>query len=194
MADFLRQFISHNRMLEGGFVIEDRLVTLADIECPILSAVGMVDQIAPAAGVRAIRQAAPRADIYELALQAGHFGLVVGSNANRVTWPTVAGWTRWRAGEGEMPDEVTPVPEEGQLTSAPEVAGRVGYGLELAGAVGTGIARSMAGTARTTAPESAHAHARSRWAASPARPSQADPAEHANLARPAGRGTDAQGA
>jgi putative long chain acyl-CoA synthase len=151
MADFLRQFISHNRMLEGGFVIEDRLVTLADIECPILSAVGMVDQIAPAAGVRAIRQAAPRADIYELALQAGHFGLVVGSNANRVTWPTVAGWTRWRAGEGEMPDEVTPVPEEGQLTSAPEVAGRVGYGLELAGAVGTGIARSMAGTARTTA-------------------------------------------
>ena len=32
MADFLRQFIAHNRMLEGGFVIEDRLVTLADIE------------------------------------------------------------------------------------------------------------------------------------------------------------------
>jgi putative long chain acyl-CoA synthase len=151
MADFLRQFIAHNRMLEGGFVIEGRLVTLADIECPILSAVGMVDQIAPAGGVRAIRQAAPSADIYELALQAGHFGLVVGSNANRVTWPTVAAWTQWRAGEGELPAEVTPVPEDGQLTSVPEVAGRVGYGLELAGAVGTGIARSMAGTARTTA-------------------------------------------
>jgi putative long chain acyl-CoA synthase len=36
LAEFLRQFIAHNRMLEGGFVIEDRLVTLADIACPIL--------------------------------------------------------------------------------------------------------------------------------------------------------------
>ena len=34
-------------------------------------------------GVRAIRRAAPRADVYELALPAGHFGLVVGSTANR---------------------------------------------------------------------------------------------------------------
>src|SRR5262249_25306647 len=63
MADFLRQFIAHNRMLEGGFVIEDRLVTLADIRRPILAVVGTVDQIAPAAGVRAIEQAAPAAEI-----------------------------------------------------------------------------------------------------------------------------------
>ncbi|MFL5832356.1 MAG: acyl-CoA synthetase, partial [Solirubrobacteraceae bacterium] len=82
MADFLRQFIAHNRMLEGGFVIEDRLVTLADIACPVLSVVGSVDEIAPAAGVRAIRLAAPRADVYELCLDAGHFGLVVGSRSN----------------------------------------------------------------------------------------------------------------
>ena len=91
MADFLRQFIAHNRMLEGGFVIDGRLLTLADIECPILSVVGTVDEIAPAAGVRAIRLAAPRAAVYELALAAGHFGLVVGSTSNEVTWPTVAG-------------------------------------------------------------------------------------------------------
>src|SRR5947209_7484689 len=89
MADFLRQFIAHNRMLEGGFVIEERLVTLADIACPILSVVGDVDEIAPAAGVRAIRQAAPRAEVHELALHAGHFGLVVGSNAYEITWAKV---------------------------------------------------------------------------------------------------------
>ena len=68
MAEFLRQFVSSNRMLEGGFVIEDRLVTLADIECPVLTVVGTVDQLAPAAGVRAITQAAPRAEVYELDL------------------------------------------------------------------------------------------------------------------------------
>ena len=150
MADFMRQFVAHNRMLEGGFVIEDRLVTLADIVSPILSVVGTVDEIAPAAGVRAIRQAAPRADVYELALRAGHFGLVVGSTANKVTWPAVAAWARWREGDGELPEEITAVPDETALELAPEVRNRVGYGLELATGVGTGMARSVLGTATRT--------------------------------------------
>ena len=151
MADFLRQFIAHNRMLEGGFVIEDRLVTLADIECPILSVVGTVDEIAPAPGVRAVRQAAPRADVYELALQAGHFGLVVGSKSNAVTWPAVADWIHWRGGDAELPRTVDRIPDEASLDMAPEVRNRVGYGMELAGGVGAGIARSALRTARITA-------------------------------------------
>lgn len=113
--------------------------------------VGTLDEIAPAAGVRAIRNAAPRADVYELALRAGHFGLVVGSTSNAVTWPTVAAWTHWRSDEGELPADVSPVPDETSLELAPEVRGRLGYGLELAGAVGTGMARSLVGTTRRTA-------------------------------------------
>jgi putative long chain acyl-CoA synthase len=151
MADFLRQFIAHNRMLEGGFVIEDRLVTLADISRPILAAVGTVDQIAPSTGVRAIAHAAPAAEIYELPLRAGHFGLVVGSLATQVTWPTVAAWTRWRAGEGPLPELVTTQPEELETDLARQVGGRVGYGVELAAGVGVGMARSVVGTATRAA-------------------------------------------
>jgi putative long chain acyl-CoA synthase len=152
MADFLRQFIAHNRLLEGGFVVEDRLVTLADIACPILSVVGTVDDIAPAPGVRAIRLAAPRAEVYELTLHAGHFGLVVGSTSNAVTWPTVAAWARWRAGAGELPPGVERVPDDDtSLEVSPEVRNRLGYGLELAGAVGAGMARSAIGTTRLAA-------------------------------------------
>jgi putative long chain acyl-CoA synthase len=143
----MRQFIAHNRMLEGGFVIEGRLVTLADIDCPILYVVGTVDEIAPAAGVRPIRQAAPRADVYELSLKAGHFGLVVGTKSNQVTWPTVAAWARWRDGDGELPAELATVPDDAAIELAPEVRNRVTYGLELAGGVGTGMARSVVGTA-----------------------------------------------
>jgi putative long chain acyl-CoA synthase len=148
MADFLTQFIAHNRMLEGGFVIEDRLLTLADIDCAILSVVGTVDEIAPAPGVRAIRLAAPRAEVYELALEAGHFGLVVGSASTQVTWPTVAAWARWRSGEGNRePEGVRRVSDEEPLELTPHVRSRVGYGLSLAAGVGTGVARSMVGTA-----------------------------------------------
>jgi putative long chain acyl-CoA synthase len=167
LADFLQQFVVHNRMLEGGFVIDERLVTLADIACPILAVVGTVDQIAPAAGVRAIRRAAPRAEIYELALPAGHFGLVVGSLANDICWPTVAAWARWRAGLSGRPARLVPMAEPDDppvREAAPAVASRLGYGLSLAGGVGGGIVRSAAAVARRSARgaleiahESAHA-------------------------------------
>ncbi len=147
LAEFVNQFVAHNRMLEGGFVIEDRLLSLADIAVPVLSVVGTVDEIAPAGGVRAIRQAAPRADVYELALHAGHFGLVVGSISTAVTWPTVAAWAHWRAGDGELPEDVTRIPEDGAVEPVPEVRHRVGYGVELVAAVGAETARSALGLA-----------------------------------------------
>ncbi|HET8582710.1 MAG TPA: alpha/beta fold hydrolase, partial [Jatrophihabitans sp.] len=89
IAELLEQFVTHNRMLEGGFVIDDRLVTLADIDRPVLTFVGATDTIGHPDAVRAIRRAAPRADVYEVTLPTGHFGLVVGSTASRDTWPTV---------------------------------------------------------------------------------------------------------
>jgi putative long chain acyl-CoA synthase len=150
LADFMRQFIAHNRMLQGGFVIEDRTVTLADIECPILTVVGTVDEIAPAPAVRAVSRAAPRADVYELALRAGHFGLVVGSTATRTTWPVVAAWTKWRESEGDLPEDVRRVGEDEPEPEAPGVGTRLGLGLELAAGVGGGLARSVADVASRT--------------------------------------------
>ncbi|HUA43745.1 MAG TPA: AMP-binding protein [Solirubrobacteraceae bacterium] len=151
LAEFVNQFVASNRMLEGGFVIDDRLVSLADVALPILTVVGTVDEIAPAAGVRAVRQAAPRADVYELSLHAGHFGLVVGSAARSVTWPTVAEWVHWRSGESDAPENITRIPGDGAPDLAPQVLGRVGYGVELAAGVGAGMARSAIGTAERAA-------------------------------------------
>jgi putative long chain acyl-CoA synthase len=147
LAEFVNQFVAHNRMLEGGFVIEDRLLSLADIAVPVLSVVGTVDEIAPAGGVRAIRQAAPRAEVYELDLHAGHFGLVVGSISTTVTWPTVAAWANWRSGAGELPENVKHIPDDAGLERVPEVRNGVGYGVELATGVGAEVARSALGLA-----------------------------------------------
>ncbi|CAN5159485.1 acyl-CoA synthetase [soil metagenome] len=161
LADFLRQFVAHNRMLEGGFVIDERLVTLADIPCPILTVVGEVDEIAPAQAVRAIIRAAPRADVYELTLRAGHFGLVVGSASTATTWPTVADWTRWIAETAELPDSVRRAEVAAEMAESPGATARAGYGLGLAAGVGSNLARSVvsgvtrtAGSIRTLAEES----------------------------------------
>jgi putative long chain acyl-CoA synthase len=107
-ADLLEQFLVQNRMLEGGFVIGDRLVTLADIDRPILTVVGETDVLGHPVSVRGIRRAAPRADVYELTLNTGHFGLIGGSTARRITWPSVADWVRWRAGQGDLPEAIVP--------------------------------------------------------------------------------------
>ncbi|GAB2867634.1 acyl-CoA synthetase [Actinocorallia aurea] len=144
LAEFLRQFVAHNRMLRGGFVIGDRLSSLADITCPVLAFVGEVDEIAPTAMVRGIVRAAPRAEVYESTQRTGHFGLVAGSHAAGTTWPVVASWVHWRSGEGMIPQEVGPVRDEEQ-----GMRGRIGYGFELAVQVGTGAVRSAAGTVAT---------------------------------------------
>jgi putative long chain acyl-CoA synthase len=104
---FVEDFIVHNRMLSGGFVIDGRTIALADIRCPILCFIGDADEIARADSVRAIREAAPDADVRFCHVPAGHFGLVVGSRALAVTWPTVSEWIRWNDAGGLPPANLT---------------------------------------------------------------------------------------
>lgn len=103
LRTFIDEFIVANRMADGGFVINGKTVTLADIRVPILCFVGTKDEIARPASVRAIARAAPDAEVHEASVAAGHFGLVVGSRSLGVTWPTVLEWCQWRDGRGSMP-------------------------------------------------------------------------------------------
>ncbi len=157
IAELMRGFVVHNRMLQGGFVIDERLVTLADITCPCLCFVGEVDEIAPPRSVRAIVRAAPRAETYEKGLRAGHFGLVVGSTAARETWPSVAQWAAWRDGGsvGPAPEGIGPM-VGGELTETNGTGGGngrgqgVGYQFELAADVSVGLAKGILGGASRT--------------------------------------------
>ncbi len=93
-------------MVSGGFVIDGRSVSLADITIPVLYFVGERDDLARPAAVRAVKQAINGAELHEVAMPAGHFGLVVGSRAEEVTWPTVIEWLRWREDEGPRPQRL----------------------------------------------------------------------------------------
>ncbi|HOB50258.1 MAG TPA: alpha/beta fold hydrolase, partial [Mycobacterium sp.] len=117
VSELLKQFVSHNRMMTGGFAIQGQLVTLSDITCPVLAFVGEVDDIGQPPAVRGIRRAAPKAEVYEAIIRAGHFGLVVGSKASTITWPTVADWVLWVSGREPKPANIVPMQE-----SAPDGA------------------------------------------------------------------------
>ncbi|MEE4023677.1 AMP-binding protein [Gordonia sp. PKS22-38] len=111
IREFLQQALVMNRMLSGGLVIGDRTVSLADIDCPIMIAVGEVDKEGHPLSVRGIKRAAPRASVYELTLRSGHFGIVAGAGARKRTWPRVAEWIEWRAGKGDLPAAIVPSEE-----------------------------------------------------------------------------------
>ncbi|HEY5934297.1 MAG TPA: alpha/beta fold hydrolase, partial [Kofleriaceae bacterium] len=101
---FVDELIVGNRMQSGGFVIDGHSVTLSDIACPILYFVGSRDEMGRPAAVRGIRRAAPKVSVmYEVPLKAGHFGLVVGSTALTVTWPSVIDWMRYLENAGGPP-------------------------------------------------------------------------------------------
>lgn len=145
IQELLKQFIAHNRMMTGGFSIHGQLVTLSDIKCPILAFVGEVDDIGQPAGVRGIQHAAPRADVYEATIRSGHFGLVVGSKAAAVSWPTVAAWVRWLSGAGEIPENIYRMaaqPAEHPTDSGVALADRVAHGAVATGEVVVGAARA----------------------------------------------------
>jgi putative long chain acyl-CoA synthase len=147
IAELLKQFIAHNRMMSGGFAIRGDLVTLSDIDCPVLAVVGEVDDIGQPASVRGIKRAAPQAEVYEYLIRTGHFGLVVGSRAASQTWPTVAAWVKWIAGDGEMPADVVPMalqPEQNNESGVP-LASRLAHGAGAAAEMTFSVARSAAG-------------------------------------------------
>ncbi len=108
LRKFIDEIIVANRMTSGGIVIDGHSVSLADIASPILYFLGERDEMGRPAAVRGIRKAVPAVtELYEVTVKAGHFGLVVGSTALAITWPTVVEWIRWRDGEGPAPARAT---------------------------------------------------------------------------------------
>lgn len=156
IAELLKQFIAHNRMITGGFVIEGKLVSLAEITCPVLAFIGEVDDIGQPLAVRGILQAAPKANIYEQMLPSGHFGLVVGSTAGNLTWPGTAAWMHWQEAvqrgnvAAERPELIVPMraaESAGEGETGVSVASRLTHGVNTMAEVGVGATRSILGLA-----------------------------------------------
>lgn len=155
IVDMMQQVIIQNRMMVGGFVVGDHVVSLSDITCPVLAVLGEVDEIGMPGSVRKIADVAPAADVYEFAVRAGHFGLVVGSTASARTWPVVAAWIRWREGDADRPegiaevhpdDHAEPSPTKAVMLAAESATQIAGLGVGAA----RGVGRLAVGTLKAT--------------------------------------------
>jgi putative long chain acyl-CoA synthase len=110
LRGFVNDFVVHNRMVAGGFLIDGQAVSLSDLSVPILYVYGRRDEFARPGGVRAIQRVVPHEEVHGLEVDAGHLGLVVGTRAREEVWPTVDAWLRWREQGGPRPAQLdTPV-------------------------------------------------------------------------------------
>lgn len=150
VADLLKQFVAHNRMMLGGFVIRDHPVSLAELKCPILAFVGEVDDIGQPAAVRGIVRAAPHAEVYEASLVAGHFGLVAGSTATNHTWPMVRDWIAWMDGHGPLPETIAPMQEHVPGNAPRTAATRMVHTAASLAEAGAGVGKALEGVAGST--------------------------------------------
>nr|WP_194835425.1 acyl-CoA synthetase [Nocardia sp. XZ_19_369] len=149
-ADLLKQFVAHNRLMLGGFVIRDQPVSLAELKCPILAFVGEVDDIGQPAAVRGIVRAAPNAEVYEATLVAGHFGLVAGSTATNHTWPLVRQWVDWLERDKPLPPEIHPMAEHVDSNRPRSAATRVVHTAATLAEAGAGVGKALEGIASNT--------------------------------------------
>jgi putative long chain acyl-CoA synthase len=149
-ADLLKQFVVHNRLMLGGFVIRDRPVSLAELECPILAFVGEIDDIGQPAAVRGIMRAAPNAEVYEAALMAGHFGLVAGSTATNQTWPLVREWVRWLGGQAPRPEQIVPMADHVPVDRQPSTTTRVVHAAGVIAEAGAELGGALSSIANST--------------------------------------------
>ncbi|MEV6774573.1 AMP-binding protein [Nocardia sp. NPDC051030] len=150
LTDLLQQFVKHNRMMLGGFVIRDHPISLAEIRCPILAFVGEVDDIGQPAAVRGIVRAAPNSDVYEASLVAGHFGLVSGSTATKQTWPLVRDWVNWLAGRGELPAQIERMTEHVAKKRPSTALTRAVHAVGSLAEAGAGLGKTIEGVAGQT--------------------------------------------
>jgi polyhydroxyalkanoate synthase len=71
---------------------ESRLVRLGDVEAPVLAVAADRDHLVPPAMARPLVDLVGSTDRQYTEFAAGHVGLVVGSGARDMLWPTVTGW------------------------------------------------------------------------------------------------------
>ena len=105
VADFMRQFIAHNRMLAGR--LRDRRPHRDPGRHRPPDAHGRRHGRRDRPGARGARDRPRRAAARRsTSSRCGPATSAWSSDRwpRETTWPAVAGWTRWRAGEGELPD------------------------------------------------------------------------------------------
>jgi polyhydroxyalkanoate synthase subunit PhaC len=94
---WIREFYQQNKLVKGEIHLRGRRVDLANITCSVLNIAGTKDHICTLAQAEATMRLISSADKEFFVLDAGHVGLLTGSDAKKQLWPKVREWLSVRS-------------------------------------------------------------------------------------------------
>jgi len=89
---WIREFYQQNKLVKGQIFLRGRRVDLSRITCPVLNIAGKRDHICTLPQAEATMRLIGSKDKEFYVLDAGHVGLVTGSDARKNLWPHLRNW------------------------------------------------------------------------------------------------------
>ena len=94
---WIRDFYQQNKLVKGEIKLRGRRVDLAHITCPVLNIAGKKDHICTLPQAEATMSLISSQDKEFFVLDAGHVGLLTGSEAKKELWPKIRTWLELRS-------------------------------------------------------------------------------------------------
>jgi polyhydroxyalkanoate synthase len=94
---WIRDFYQQNKLVKGEIKLRGRQVDLSKITCPVLNIAGKKDHICTLPQAEATMQHINSQDKEFFVVDAGHVGLLTGSEAKKVLWPKLFNWLEIRS-------------------------------------------------------------------------------------------------
>jgi poly[(R)-3-hydroxyalkanoate] polymerase subunit PhaC len=94
---WIRDFYQQNKLVKGEIKLRGRQVDLSTITCPVLNIAGKKDHICTLPQAEATMQHINSHDKEFFVIDAGHVGLLTGSEARKVLWPKLFTWLELRS-------------------------------------------------------------------------------------------------
>mgnify|MGYP001166220117 FL=1 len=95
-AEFIGTLYQRNSLVKDQMVLDEKLVRLSAVRCPVLNVYALADHLVPAAASRALAQHVGSSDYRELAFDGGHIGIYVSRHAQQQIPPEIAAWLQAR--------------------------------------------------------------------------------------------------
>jgi polyhydroxyalkanoate synthase len=94
---WIREFYQQNKLVKGEIKLRGRTVNLAHITCPVLNIAGKKDHICTLPQAEATMRLINSQDKEFYVIDAGHVGLLTGSDARKNLWPKIQSWLESRS-------------------------------------------------------------------------------------------------
>src|SRR5579875_318208 len=94
---WIREFYQQNKLVKGEIKLRGCTVNLANITCPVLNIAGKRDHICTVPQAEATMRLVSSQDKEFYVVDAGHVGLLTGSDAKKTLWPKISNWLKSRS-------------------------------------------------------------------------------------------------